>query len=121
MALTTETTDHFQAAGNVFNRYFCDSPRYDYDDQTFCNYVSDWEHVFWEVNTGRLCDFIPSTMFLSSVPIEKAKRHAQSIRKFVLNRVVAKRLQHCACGDEQEQVDRIKLPRLGFSPEVILY
>ena len=97
-------TDSLQAAGNVFNRYFCDSPRYDYGDETFSTYVSDWEHVFWEVNTGRLCDFVPWTMFLSSGPIAKAKKHAQSIRNFVLNSIVAKRAQHCACGDEQEQV-----------------
>ena len=104
--MTRSSACFLQAAGNVFNRYFCDSPRYDYDDATFCTYVSDWECVFWEVNTGRLCDFIPSTMFLSSGPIAKAKRHAQSIRKFVLNSIVAKRLQHCACGDEQEQAGR---------------
>lgn len=100
----TMNTDSLQAAGNVFNRYFCDSPRYDYGDETFSTYVSDWEHVFWEVNTGRLCDFVPWTMFLSSGPIAKAKKHAQSIRNFVLNSIVAKRAQHCACGDEQEQV-----------------
>ncbi len=93
-----------QACGNIFNRYFCDSPHYDYDDGAFSAYVSAFEHVFAEVNTGRLCDFIPALTFTAAVPIMRARASAAKVREFVKEGIVAPRMQQCACGAETEQV-----------------
>jgi hypothetical protein len=92
-----------KACGNVFNRYFCDSPHYDYDDSTFSTYVSDFELIFWEVNNGRFCDFSPWATFTATSSISKARKHAESVRHFVKNCVVAPRLQQSPCGTEKEE------------------
>lgn len=62
-----------KACANIFNRYFCAGRRFEYSDPAFCTYVDHFDRIFWEVNTGRLPDFIPALTPLAFVPIFQSK------------------------------------------------
>ena len=86
-----------RVTATVFNRYFCDSPRYDYYNSAFSDYIDDFEKVFFEVNIGRLCDFAPWALFSAALPIWRARRQAKRIQTFVQDHIVVPREQQCLC------------------------
>ncbi len=62
-----------KACANIFNRYFCAGRRMDYSDPELCRYVDNFDRIFWEVNTGRLADFIPSLTPFAFLPIYQSQ------------------------------------------------
>jgi len=70
-----------KACANIFNVYFCGGQRRHYDDTSFAHYVDHFDRIFWEVNTGRLADFIPWMTFFTMPHIMAAKRSAGVVRK----------------------------------------
>ena len=83
-----------QACGNIFNRYFCECPRYEYDDAEFTEYVNNFDHVFWEVNQSRVCDVLPNLYFTAWWPVHRARQAAKQVRKFVDGRILEQRHGH---------------------------
>ena len=77
-----------QASANIFNVYFCASDRDDYDDADFNSYVENFDKIFWEVNTGRLSDFIPKITFLAALPIFQSKVCTQKNYSFSMPHLV---------------------------------
>ena len=72
-----------QACGNIFNEYFCSTPRKDYDDPKFNEYVNAFDDIFYEVNNGRAMDFLPWLKPFMSKELNNLKDSAEQVRSFV--------------------------------------
>ena len=83
-----------KACGNIFNAYFCSLPRTDYSDQTFSEYIHNFDKIFWEVNNGRACDFLPWLMPLMVVPLKMMEKHTSNVRNFVENQIIEPKRQN---------------------------
>ena len=79
-----------KACGNIFNEYFCSRPRSDYNDKVFCKYVEDFDKVFWEVNNGRACDFLPWLMPVLKLDgsLKMMEDLTSGVRSFVENEII---------------------------------
>ena len=84
-----------KACGNIFNEYFCSRPRSDYNDETFCKYVEDFDKVFWEVNNGRACDFLPWLMPVLKLDgsLKMMEDLTSGVRSFVENEIIEPKQQ----------------------------
>ena len=83
-----------KACGNIFNDYFCSLPRSDYDDETFDNYVKNFDEIFWEVNNGRACDFLPWLMPFMMMPLRKMEKSTAAVRSFVEDVIIEPKRQY---------------------------
>ena len=83
-----------KACGNIFNEYFCSLPRSDYNDKTFSDYVHNFDEIFWEVNNGRACDFLPWLMPFMMGPLKKMDKYTSHVRNFVEEEVIEPKRQH---------------------------
>ncbi len=79
-----------KACANIFNRYFCSSPRFDYADDKFSGYCDSFDEVFWEVNNGRAVDFLPWLMplFRHSPAMRRMKEASVKVRHFVEEEII---------------------------------
>lgn len=80
-----------KACANIFNRYFCSTPRSNYSDEDFSQYCQNFDQVFWEVNNGRAVDFLPWLMpiFQYSPAIRNMKRASGEVRRYVEEKIIA--------------------------------
>ncbi|TRY76793.1 hypothetical protein TCAL_07410 [Tigriopus californicus] len=83
-----------KTCGNIFNRYFCGVGHASFDDQSFEHYIRSFDQVFWEVNTGRLSDFIPWFIRFEMLPLWKAKKATGVVRSYVDHELVEATAQH---------------------------
>ena len=95
-----------KACGNIFNEYFCSRPRSEYDDQTFTEYVQNFDKIFWEVNNGRACDFLPWLMpFLKlDGSLKKMEEYTSGVRAFVEEEIIE---------PKKQQTEEIKIQKDG--------
>jgi len=77
-----------KACGNIFNEYFCSTPRKSYEDPSFCNYISAFDDIFYEVNNGRAMDFLPWLKPFMSKELNTLAGNAEQVRKFVEEEVI---------------------------------
>jgi hypothetical protein len=71
----------------------------DYADPEYAEYIEQFDHIFWEVNNGRLVDFVPSVLpFMQGVMRELAVRCA-TIRRYVLSHIVEPRTREQRTGN----------------------
>lgn len=85
-----------KACGNIFNEYFCSRPRSDYNDKAFNDYIDNFDKIFWEVNNGRACDFLPWLMPLMMVPLKRMEKSTFAVRSFVEDMVIEPKRQQRA-------------------------
>jgi cytochrome P450 family 307 subfamily A len=79
-----------KSCGNIFNEYFCSRPRSEYSDQTFTDYIENFDKIFWEVNNGRACDFLPWLMPILKVDgsLKKMEEYTSGVRAFVEDEII---------------------------------
>ncbi|XP_015110840.1 cytochrome P450 307a1 [Diachasma alloeum] len=79
-----------KTCANIFTNYFT-SRRFSNDDEEFQGMVEAFDNVFWEVNQGYAADFMPFLMPLHARNLRRAAQWAQTIRKFVVTRLIEDR------------------------------
>jgi len=94
-----------KASSNIFNSYFCSVARHSYEDQAHNKYCEMFDKVFWEVNNGRACDFLPWLMPAMWKPMGEIKELTEGIRKFVVTELIEEREQNRGKEDEKNMVD----------------
>ncbi|KAL0276980.1 UNVERIFIED_CONTAM: hypothetical protein PYX00_004426 [Menopon gallinae] len=77
--------------GNIFLRYFCSTDLK--DDSELADFVRNFDEIFYEVNQGYAFDFLPFLSVFHRRQIGKIQNNSENIRRFVLEKVVAGRLQ----------------------------
>ena len=85
-----------KACGNIFNDYFCSRPRSDYKDEAFNDYIHNFDKIFWEVNNGRACDFLPWLMPMMKAPLREMEKSTAAVRSFVEDMVIEPKRQQRA-------------------------
>nr|APH81369.1 cytochrome P450 CYP307E1 [Tigriopus kingsejongensis] len=83
-----------KTCGNIFNRYFCGVGHTSYDDPKFHDYIKSFDEVFWEVNTGRLSDFIPWFISFECLPLRRAQKASLVVKDYVDNDLVEATTHH---------------------------
>ncbi|XP_063985741.1 cytochrome P450 307a1-like [Diachasmimorpha longicaudata] len=79
-----------KTCANIFTNYFT-SRRFSVDDEEFEGMVDALDKVFWEVNQGYAADFMPFLMPLHTGNLRRAASWADTVRKFVVKRLIADR------------------------------
>jgi len=79
-----------KSCGNIFNEYFCSRPRSEYNDQIFTDYIENFDKIFWEVNNGRACDFLPWLMPVLKVDgsLKMMEEYTSAVRTFVEDDII---------------------------------
>ena len=79
-----------KACGNIFNEYFCSRPRSDYNNEVFSEYVKNFDKIFWEVNNGRACDFLPWLMPVLKMDgsLKMMEEYTSGVRAFVEDEII---------------------------------
>ena len=85
-----------KACANIFNEYFCGRSRSEYKDEAFTNYVMNFDKIFWEVNNGRACDFLPWLMPFLKIDgsLKKMEEYTSGVRAFVEDEIIEPKKQH---------------------------
>lgn len=78
------------SCANVFMSYFC-STRFSRSYGRFKEFVRNFDCVFYEVNQGRICDFIPSLLPLYHWHFKKIRTWSANIRDFMETEIFNKR------------------------------
>lgn len=76
---------------NIFTNYFC-SRRFEFGNQSFRNFVDNFDRVFYEVNQGYAADFMPFLMPLHIRNMARVSKWAFDIREFVVANIIENRL-----------------------------
>ncbi|KAK0090136.1 hypothetical protein PV326_004236 [Microctonus aethiopoides] len=76
---------------NIFTSYFC-SRRFEFGNQSFRNFVDNFDRVFYEVNQGYAADFMPFLMPLHNRNMARVAKWAHDIRYFVVQYIIENRL-----------------------------
>lgn len=79
-----------QACANMFTNYMC-SMHFEYDDIDFKMLVEKFDEIFWEINQGYAIDFLPWLIPFCNSHINKLSMWSQSIRQFILERIIHKK------------------------------
>jgi hypothetical protein len=99
----------------------------DYADPEYAEYIEQFDHIFWEVNNGRLVDFFPSVLPLMRGVMAELAVRCSTIRRYVLSHIVEPRTREQRAGnlldcllqrvedDEHSQVPVPHLPHLTMS------
>ncbi|XP_060868038.1 cytochrome P450 307a1-like [Metopolophium dirhodum] len=75
---------------NVFMSYFC-STRFSRSYDKFREFIRNFDDVFYEVNQGAPCDFLPSLMPLYHWHFKKIRSWSSKIRNFMETEIFNKR------------------------------
>lgn len=75
---------------NVFMTYFC-STRFSRSYGRFREFVRNFDEVFYEVNQGSACDFLPSLTPLYRWHFKKIRAWSSAIREFMVTEVFDRR------------------------------
>merc|ERR1719362_522337 len=79
-----------KACSNIFSKYFCGSERKSFRDPDHNKYCEEFDKIFWEVNTGRACDFLPWLLQAPWQHKSDVRRWTASIRQYVVTNFVEK-------------------------------
>ncbi|BES87892.1 cytochrome P450 [Nesidiocoris tenuis] len=88
-----------QSVANVFLSYFC-NVKFAQDDVGFVKMVRNFDEIFYEVNQGYAADFMPWLMPLHAGNLRKMRKWSVEIRKFMVERIIQKRLESWTQGKE---------------------
>ncbi|XP_065339920.1 cytochrome P450 307a1-like [Cloeon dipterum] len=72
---------------NMFTSYMC-TTTFSYDDPAFREFVHSYDEIFWDINQGYAVDFLPWLLPIYQGHMKKLRNWAQSIRQFILTRVI---------------------------------
>lgn len=78
------------SCANVFMSYFC-SVRFSRSYDRFREFVRIFDSVFYEVNQGRICDFVPSLLPFYSWHFKKIRTWSSKIRNFMETEIFDRR------------------------------
>jgi len=92
-----------KACSNIFNSYFCSLPRRNYNDITHNKYCDAFDKIFWEVNNGRIVDFLPWLMPMMRKSMEGIKMLTGEVRQFVVEELLEERVKNRVHGNEEER------------------
>jgi len=77
-----------KACSNIFNKYFCSVDRKDYADAEHNKYCDVFDKLFWEVNTGRACDFLPWLLELPWQHKKDVRTWTEDVREYVIKNLL---------------------------------
>ncbi|XP_050423937.1 cytochrome P450 307a1-like [Adelges cooleyi] len=78
------------SCANMFMSYFC-SARFSKSYDRFRNFVRNFDEVFYDVNTGSACDFLPWLTPLYRRHFNKLRTWSSSIRQFMVTEIFERR------------------------------
>ncbi|XP_014253116.1 cytochrome P450 307a1-like isoform X2 [Cimex lectularius] len=114
-----------RTVANIFMSYICSS-RFPSDDPEYVKMVENFDSIFYEVNQGYAADFIPWLMPLLNGNLRKMSKWSKEIKDFIVGRIIQKRLDNWAAGQEAEDyvdalINHIKDPKATMSLETALF
>lgn len=97
----------------VFLEYFA-SQTYTKDEESFKIAAKSFDEIFWEVNQGRACDFLPFLEPFYMSKLSAMRKMSENIRHFMEQSVVGERFNNWQAGDDvkdyiDSMIDEVKV------------
>lgn len=83
---------------NIFTEYYC-SRSFCPSDAKFKNLIKNYDQIFWEVNQGYACDFLPFLLPFHMKNLKRMEKCTHEIREFILANIIEDRVDHWVDGD----------------------
>lgn len=83
---------------NIFTEYYC-SRSFSSDDAQFKNMIKNYDQIFWEVNQGYACDFLPFLLPFHIKNLRRMERCTHEIREFILANIIEDRVERWVDSD----------------------
>lgn len=77
---------------NIFTEYYC-SRSFCPNDKQFNNMIKNYDQIFWEVNQGYACDFLPFLLPFHIRNLRRMERCTHEIRQFILANIIEDRVE----------------------------
>lgn len=83
---------------NIFTEYYC-SRSFCPNDKQFADMIKNYDQIFWEVNQGYACDFLPFLLPFHLKNMRRMEKCTREIREFILANIIEDRLDTWVDGD----------------------